>query len=252
MLADLRTRRVIGRFSEGIAADRSYWKTVIFPILLTVVGASVGITELHCACVAKDQKGLLLAGPSGSGKSTLALTLSQAGFGFLADDRTYCSLANERVLAWSLPTRLKLRREAAAWFRELRHQPPTAVQKGELVHWLDPEHGLGLERVRCCQPVAIVFLEQTESSEFHLNPMSSAEATNRLDGDLMEELPGAVAKQSEIIAKLVEIPCWLLRYGGEPLTIAGKIADHFERSRLTSRRAATDRDETQPAGMAQI
>jgi len=68
----------------------------------------------------------------------------------------------------------------------------------------------------------------------------------------MAELPAAAAKQSEIIAKLVEIPCWLLRYGGEPLTIAGKIADHFERSRLTSRRAATDRDETQPAGMAQI
>jgi hypothetical protein len=229
MLADLRTRRVIGRFSAGIAADHSYWKTVIFPMLLSVLGGSVGITELHCACVAKDGRGLLLAGPSGSGKSTLALALSQAGFGFLSDDRTYCSLADGKVLAWSLPTRLKLRRQAVTWFRELRDQPPTDIQKGELIHWFDPERGLGLERVRCCQPGTVIFLEQSKTSEFRLSPISSVEAINRLDGDLMAELPEAVAKQSETIARLAEIPCWLLQYGGEPLTITGKIVDHFER-----------------------
>jgi hypothetical protein len=27
---------------------------------------------------------------------------------------------------------------------------------------------------------------------------------------------------------LVEIPCWLLHYGGDPLTVARKIAAHFE------------------------
>src|SRR5579872_107364 len=55
MLAELRTQRVIGRFSSGMAVDRSYWKTIIFPILLTIVGASVGVAELHCSCVAKKQ-----------------------------------------------------------------------------------------------------------------------------------------------------------------------------------------------------
>src|SRR5580658_9534250 len=60
MLADPRTRRVIGRFSASMAADQSYWKAVIFPILLTTIGASVGIAELHCSCVAKKQGGLLL------------------------------------------------------------------------------------------------------------------------------------------------------------------------------------------------
>jgi hypothetical protein len=36
---------------------------------------------------------------------------------------------------------------------------------------------------------------------------------------------------------LIEIPCWLLQYGGDPLTVARKIADHFERSCWTNRTA---------------
>ena len=242
MLADLRTRRVIGRFSAGMAADRAYWKTVILPMLLSILGGSVGITELHCACVAKDEDGLLLAGPSGSGKSTLALALSEIGFGFLSDDRTYCSREDDRVLAWGLPTRLKLRREAGVWFRQLRDRQPTEVQKGEPVYWLDPEHALGLERVRRCQPSALIFLERLDVSEFQLTRMSPGDAMNRLDKDLIAELPDALAKQSEMIAKLVEIPCWLLKYGGEPLSIARKIADHFEGSCLTNRSATRARE----------
>jgi hypothetical protein len=234
MLVDLRTCRVIGRFSAGIAADLGYWKTVILPMLLSLVGGSVGITELHCACVAKDEDGLVLAGPSGSGKSTLALALSQSGFGFLSDDRTFCSLNNDRVLAWGLPTQLKLRREAGAWFRALRNQEPTDVQKGERVYWLDPEQALGVKRTRRCQPKAIIFLERLEAPDFYMTQLSSVEAMNRLDKDLMVEFPEAVARQSATIARLTEIPCWLLQYGGEPATIARKIAEHFERTGLMS------------------
>jgi hypothetical protein len=233
MLADLHTRRVIGRFSAGMAADGAYWKTVILPMLLSIVAGSVGIAELHCACVANGENGLLLAGPSGSGKSTLALALSQTGFGFLSDDRTYCSRVNDEVLAWGLPTRLKLRHEAGAWFRQLRDREPTDVQKGEPVFWLEPEHALGLRRVRRCRPSAVIFLEQLEAPEFTFTQMSSVEAMNRLDRDLMAESPGAVAMQSDTIATLVQIPCWLLQYGGEPLMIAQRIADHFQGFGLT-------------------
>src|SRR5215469_10360910 len=97
MLVDLQSRRVIGRFSAAMAADTAHWRMVIFPVLLSIVAGAVGLVELHASCVARDQQGLLLLGPSRSGKSTLAMALTQAGFGLLSDDRTFCSLTREEL-----------------------------------------------------------------------------------------------------------------------------------------------------------
>jgi hypothetical protein len=230
MIADLRTRRVIGRFSAGIAADTAYWRTVIFPMVLTMVSASVGIAELHCACVSKDQDGILLAGPSQSGKSTLALALAQNGFSFLSDDRTFCSLDNGEVEVWGLPTRLKLRPEAAAWFEELRSAQPTDTRGGDPAFWLEPERLVGVKRVRRCRPNLLVFLERRETPAFRLSPMSSPEALSRLSRELMAELPDAVAKRLGTIKKVAELPCWLLEYGGQPQAIARQISQQLARS----------------------
>jgi hypothetical protein len=228
MLADLRTRHVIGRFSTSIADDRAYWKTVIFPILLTIVGASVGVAELHSSCVAKKQGGLLLAGPGRSGKSTLAVALAQAGFGFLADDRTFCSWRQGRLLAWGLATTLKLRCDAGAHFKELRSEQPTDLQNGERGFRLEPELGLGLERLTRCEPRLLVFLERSDSPRFNLTKMSSEEAAARLEEDLTAELPDAATHQIDVLRKVAELPCRLLQYGGHPRPVAKELAIHFE------------------------
>lgn len=227
MLADLRTRRVIGRFSASMAADLAHWQTVIFPMLLTIVSASVGIAELHCACVAKDQQGLLLAGPSGAGKSTLALALSQQGFGFLSDDRTFCFVEKSELRVWALPTLFKLRPEAILWFDELREKRLTDAWNGDPAFWLEPKDLRGVERVRECRPASLIFLERWDSSDFRLIPMSPAEARCRLHAELMTELPETAAKRSETIKKVTDLPCWLLQYGGQPHLIARQICQHF-------------------------
>lgn len=215
-LVDLRARRAIGRFSSRMGADRAYWTTVVFPMLLSIAGGSAGIAEIHCACVAKGQNGLLLVGRSGSGKSTLSVALSQEGFGFLSDDRTYCSLREGRLSAWGLPTQLKLRGDAAAWFPELRDEERTDTPSGEQVFRLQPEPRLGINRIRGCEPRWLVFLERREGAEFHLSQMSSSTAAEMLEDGLLAELPATVEKQSQTIARLVELPCWLLRYGSQP------------------------------------
>lgn len=229
MLADLRTRRVIGRFSAGMAADCAYWKTVILPMLLTIVSASIGVAELHCSCVAKQQNGLLLVGPGRSGKSTLAVALAQAGFGFLSDDRTFCSWREGTLSAWGLATTLKLRREAGLFFEDLKDEEPTQLQNGERVFRLEPELGLGLERVRRCEPRLLVFLERSETPAFCLTPMSPAEAVARLEADLMTELPDGATLQMNVIRQLAERPCHLLQYGGWPQNVANELAKYFDR-----------------------
>ncbi len=225
MLVDLRARRVIGRFSPAMAADCAYYKSVIFPMLMTIMGASVGVAELHCACVAKNQEALLLIGPSGAGKSTLSLALSQCGFGFVSDDRTFCSVENGEVQVWGLPTRLKLRREAAGWFPEVQESNLSSARNGDL--WLEPEQLNGVRRVRQSRAMSVIFLEQGDSVDFRLSPMSPEETMNRISKDLMAELPDATAKRAETVQKIVELPCWLMQYGGQPQAIARDITHHL-------------------------
>jgi len=216
VLIDRSARRAVGRFSPAMGADRNYWKRVIFSNLLTAFGGSIGVTELHCACVARGGKGLLLSGNSGSGKSTLALALARAGFAFLSDDRTWVSNCDGGLQAWGLPTLLKLRPDAAALFPELRGLQPSLLQDGRSAITVDVETQLGLSRGLRCDPHWLVFLERCESSRSALVRMPAGEATARLQLDLLPELPGVVAAQLETIGRLAGRDCWLLRYGGTP------------------------------------
>lgn len=226
-LIDLRTRRVIGRFCREMAADGDYWKTVIFPMLLSVLAGSVGFVELHASCVAKGHRGLILIGPSRSGKSTLAMALAEAGFRFLSDDRTFCSLQQGELLAWGMPRPLKLRREAGAWFEEFRNQEPRDVQNGELVFRFEPNRRFG-GSIGGCEPRLLVFLERQKSPGFRVTRMPPSEAGSRIEQDLMAEAPEAVQKQADTVVKLVTLPCWRLQYGGRPQVTAEQLADCFE------------------------
>ncbi len=227
MLADLRTRRVIGRFSAGMAADSTYWRMVIFPMLLSVLAGSVGLVELHASCVARDQEGLVLIGPSRSGKSTLALALAEAGLTLFSDDRTFCSLKQGKITAWGMPRPLKLRHEAAVWFEDLRYREPTDVQSGERVFHCEPNRRFGRQRFPGCELRLLVFLERQQSSAFCLTPMKPSAVRSRIELDLMAEACDAAQRQAETIDHLLALPCWRLRYGGTPQVIAEQICATF-------------------------
>ncbi len=231
VLIDLRHRHALGRFSPAMAADRAYWKTVILPVLVSILGASAGITELHCGCVAKNGQGLLLAGRSGSGKSTLALALARAGYGYVSDDRTFCSESNGRLSAWGLPTLLKLRPEAAGLFRGFQGLEPNAGPGGERAFFVDPDNSPDFNRVHQCDPLWLVFLERREEAGFDLAPILSAEAARLLEGDLIAEAPEAAELQQETIGALVSRPCWRLRYGRAPQEVAEELAHCFEKEK---------------------
>jgi hypothetical protein len=228
MLVDLCKRRVSGRFSMNMGLDRDHWKAVIFPVLMSVVAASVKIVELHCSCVVKNNKGYLLAGPSRSGKSTLAMALVRAGLAFLSDDRTYCSVETEGLAAWGIGASVKLRPEARTWFDELANREPTEVQDGESVLRFDPERQFGLKRAKFCEPECLIFLDQREEPKFSLTEMSPLDAAARIDQELMAEPSALVARQRTVIDRLITIPCWRLQYGGDPIAVARRLTRYFE------------------------
>jgi len=224
LLLDLGKRRVFGRLSPAMGADQAYWKTVIFPNLLTLLGPTIGVTELHCACVAQNGGGILLWGAAGSGKSTLTLALARHGFSFLSDDWTCLSLKDGQPRAWGLATRLKLLPDAAEFFPELRNFEVGASRNGERAYELDPDAQLGVPRSRCCEPRCLFILERQAVPGFNLTRMSAAEAAARLEGDLLAERADLLRPQLRIIESLVDRGCWLLRYGGAPQDVAQGLA----------------------------
>jgi len=224
LLVDRRTRRALGRFSPAMASDRSYWKAVIFPNLLTLLGPAIRVTGLHCACVVRDGFGVLLSGPSGSGKSTLTMALVRRGFSFLSDDWTYFSQFEDRLCAWGPITRLKLLPDAAAFFPELSGFEAGISVNGERAYEIEPDLQLGLHRSRCCEPRRLIFLDRSASPAFHLNRMPASEAAANLEEYLLAENAEALDPQLAIIRRLADQDCWRLCHGGTPNEVAQKLA----------------------------
>jgi hypothetical protein len=221
----LRRRRVSGRISPAVAADAVYWRTVILPTLMGIVGPSAGVTALHCACVVRDTRGLLLVGGSGSGKSTLSLALAIKGHKLLSDDWTYFSQRDRRLLAWGLPTTIKLLPDAVKHFPQLGSHNPSVSLNGELAFNVDPEQVFGVRRVANCEPHWVFFLEREACAGFHVKEMSPAEAATRLDRNLPPQCPEAADLRRRTIEGLQCCRSWLLRYSEEPRSVAEAVAD---------------------------
>ena len=230
LLIDLRRRHAVGRFTESMVRDREYWRRVIFPTTFGIISGAAGIAALHCACVERDGRGFLLAGDSGSGKSTLSLALALRGFSFLADDWTYLSRRDERLLAWGLATPLKLLPEAIGHFPELASLRPDISLNGELAYEVHPEKNFGVRRSPCAEPHCVVFLERDGDSEMSLTELPPAEASARLEQSV-ESLPLSLSASRDDLIRTVRIlvqrPCWQLRYSERPEEIAQALSEFF-------------------------
>jgi len=223
LLINLRDRSAAGRFTPELANDAQFWKTILFPSVLEILGPTVGLTPLHCACVSWNGNGLLLAGESGSGKSTLSFALAQAGFDFLSDDRTLIGDRDGKILAWSLSPEMKHSAGAVAHFPVLKEINHYEIWEGEPVFRFDPVKTFGLRRAELCEPRWIIFLERQSEPAFTLEEIDPEEAVRRLQKDLHRETLTTAEREWRTIDLLSRRECRTLRYGGNPHTIAGAL-----------------------------
>lgn len=225
VLVDLRRKRVIGRFSPAIAADTGYWKHVIFPILLGITAAAVGVTALHCACLCYQSEALLITGESGAGKSTLSFELARRGLDFVSDDWTYFHRTGTEVMACGLPTKIKLLPDSIAFFAQLHGSTPVPHLNGELALEISPEE-VGLKRALCCRPTRILLLDRQPGCNFAAARLAANEIAAYFEQSL-ERLPSCLAQHREsqlaTIRALSQTESWYLRCGGSPQEIATHI-----------------------------
>ncbi|HEX5413013.1 MAG TPA: hypothetical protein VFZ27_14275 [Terriglobia bacterium] len=223
MLINLNDRFGLGRFTPDVASDSNLWETIIFPALLTIVGPSVGLAPLHCACVAWKGSGLLLAGESGAGKSTLSLALAESGFDFLSDDRTLIGAHQGRLLAWGLSREMKQRVESVTQFPFLNEIETNDLYKRTDELRFDATTVSSIHHIRCCEPRWLVFLERQPRPAFSLTSIPAQDAASRLESQLHRASPEAQEKQRRVIDDLVSRECYRLRYCGDARTVAGAL-----------------------------
>jgi hypothetical protein len=223
LLIDLRDRCGAGRFTKALAGDSAYWKTILFPSILGILGPSVGLTTLHSACVAWQGRGMLLVGEGGAGKSSLSLALAQAGLDFLSDDRTLVREERGKLTAWGLSRAMKQRADAVLYFPQLREQECRERWNADPVFRFDPAQVFGVTRASSCEPQWILFLERQTDPFFQLEEILPEEALSLLQPGLHREMPEAADRQRVTIEALSQKPCFRLRYGGDPHTIAGAL-----------------------------
>ena len=216
---DLLRKQVRGVLSSAAARDHTFWKTQLLPISVGILGTTLGVAPLHCACLTWNGDGLLLAGLSGAGKSTLAAALAGRGFGVVSDDWTYISRKPDGLVADGLSAPIKLLPDTARFFPELQEFAPHKTMNGEMAYEIEPDKLHPAATFASCSPKWIFFLERISAPGCRFVPCTSAHTRHFFKSNaerLPEELPAAQETRSEIIDRLSEHPSWIVRSGDDP------------------------------------
>lgn len=223
---DLLRSRVMGVISPAAARDQFFWDTQLLPITIGVLGTTVAVAPLHCACLDKNGSGLLIAGVSGAGKSTLTAALAKRAFAVVSDDWTYLSHKHSTLIAHGMFSPIKLLPDAIRHFGELREHSPRPTLNGELAYEVDPVKIFRSPVRSATYPKWILFLERTSAPGCRFLPCRSAHVREFFESHaekLPAELSRAKATRSEIINSLSNCESWILHTGDDPMRTAEAI-----------------------------
>jgi len=225
---DLMRKRVIGVVSLATARDAAFWNERLLPILVGVMGITVGVIPLHSACLDRDGKALLIAGHSGAGKSTLSVALAQRGYSLVSDDWIYVSKDSEGadLIASGMSVPVKLLPDAVRHFPELQKLTPKESLNGELAFEVDATDVFSSQLKQTSRPHWLMFLERDNRAGCDFSPCSAedAEAFYECSAELLpEELHEAAWKRTEIIRAVSSRECYRVRSGESPQKTAEAI-----------------------------
>lgn len=225
---DLQRKRVHAVLSSAAASDSAFWDTLLLPITIGVLGTTVGVAPLHCACLERNGCGLLVAGVSGAGKSTLATALADRGFAFVSDDWTFLSRQPSALIAHGLSSPIKLLPDAARFFPRLREFTPGKSLNGELAYEVDPRDAFAFQVKTTTCPRHLFFLERTATRGCTLRPCRPQYVRDFFEKNaerLSDELEEAKAFRAGIIQDLSSYPSWIIRTGETPQKTAEALDD---------------------------
>lgn len=216
---DLLRRTINGIVSIETARDESFLASRIVPLTLGLMGITVGVFPLHCACLDLEGEGILIAGASKSGKSTLTAALGRMGFALVSDGWTYLTRDHGDLTAYGIGAPVKLLPDSVSFFPELLGHEAAKSFNGEMAIEIDAAQAWDVSMRTETRPRRLVVLERSLENECILEPMGAAAVFDFFQGSvelLPPPLEHLVAARSSLLADLSRIECWKLCYGGPP------------------------------------
>jgi hypothetical protein len=216
---DLLRKHARAVLSRAAACDDSFWHALLVPITIGILGTTIGVVPLHCACLERNGNGLLIAGDSGAGKSTLAAALTQRGHALISDDWTYFSTEESTLVAHGLCSPIKLLPDAVRFFAQLHKLTPSISLNGELAYEVDPAHLSGFKARNNARPTSIFFLERRSSPGCDFVSCRSDSVREFFEKNaerLPPELLAAKTGRTTLIRTVSTLPSWVLRTGESP------------------------------------
>jgi hypothetical protein len=216
---DLLRRTINGVVSIETARDESFWTSRIVPLTLGLMGITVGVFPIHCACLDFDGEGTLIAGTSKSGKSTLAAALSRMGYALVSDGWTYFTRDGGDLTAYGIGAPVKLLPDSVSFFPELLGQKPVKSFNGEMAIEVDALQAWDASVRTQTRPRVLVLLERFPQRACTMEPLGNEAVFDFFSGSvelLPPPLEHLAAARSALMADLSRIDCWKLRYGGPP------------------------------------
>ncbi len=226
---DLLRRRVMGVLSPAASHDAKFWNSTFLPITIGLLGTTLGLAPLHCACLDRNGNALLVAGNSGAGKSTLTAAMAKQGFGVVSDDWTYVSGNGNNLVAYGLLAPVKLLPDAVRFFPELQRNALEETLNGEIAYQIDPATVFQAKVKAHSRPKWVLFLERTSKPGCQFIPCESEYVTHFFEKNaekLPPELNNAIRARSEVIQSLSQCNSWILQTGDTPMQTAVAI-DEF-------------------------
>jgi hypothetical protein len=231
---DLFRKRVQAVLSQQAARDDHFWSALLLPITIGVLGSTLSVAPLHCACLDRRGNGVLIAGESGAGKSTLTAALAQRGLALISDDWTYVCSDKSRLVAHGISAPIKLLPDTVQFFPELRELTPTVTLNGELAYEVDPSRFAGSTVETASRPCWILFLERASNPGCHFVPCRpgyTAEFFEKSAERLPNELIEAKARRTAVIQALSGCTSWIVRTGENPHRTAEAIDQFLSEAR---------------------
>jgi len=217
---DIASRRALITVREG-----KEWCIIDGGLLLSVLSEflrAVGHHIVHAAslvCIKNGKnEGILIAGGGGKGKTTTALALCGGGMKLLADDLTFVTKDPENGLVmWGLQKVCKVHDktlEMLTWLHALPQRP--AIRADEV--FVDVSGPFGCSHPIQVEPKIIIFLDDRNMKEHHINPLNKVDAIKKLAGENVRAFDsnarGAIGETFRVFGLLVgHCDCYLLSAG---------------------------------------